>query len=489
MFKGIHNLLGNCGLRWVDEAVGFGHAGHFHGFAIPIDGFSKAQCDDASESDLGEVAAEVEIRKHFGTAEAGVHPFVEVAVDARKGFGNLFGEWVIAFSDKAFVAVHHDITIGIPESALQLAFFTDEQATGSLQAAKGCAMSCGGCFRGHVTAGVEMHFHRWTRATGREVVGHGAGFRETLFSQFRAADFNPVRIEKSESPHGQVEGMAAKIRDRSTAEVIPTAPIERVIDTGFVGPLRSRAEPCFPVEACGNRVAAIRTLHAARPAMGRVPDVNFGDGAKHVRLDEFHATAKVARRAALVAGLGDDLGVFGEVSELAGFRERVGEGFFAIDVFASLDGVLANPGVPVVGCGDDDCIQLLFFFQHLAVVAVVHGLGYRVAVALARISDLAGIHIAEGCDLVSELDGSADMALDLVAHADESDVELVARFFGRRSEQRARLETQRTGGKSSGFKECAAGEVRVIFHILVFAFWMKSVERAGGRTGGRGKES
>jgi hypothetical protein len=89
-----------------------------------------------------------------------------------------------------------------------------------------------------------------------------------------------------------------------------------------------------------------------------VPDVDFGDGAEEVSGDEFHGAAEVSGGAALVAGLGDDLGGFGEIAELAGFGDGVGERFFAVDVFACGDGGFADGCVPVVRGGDDDGVDV-----------------------------------------------------------------------------------------------------------------------------------
>ena len=67
---------------FADEAVGFWRAGGLHVGAIPFDIFLQAEGDDAGQSDFGEVAAGVEIGEDGRSSEAGVDPFVEVALDA-----------------------------------------------------------------------------------------------------------------------------------------------------------------------------------------------------------------------------------------------------------------------------------------------------------------------------------------------------------------------------------------------------------------------
>ena len=76
---------------WVDEGVGFGVAGGFHGWAVPVDVFLETEGDDACEADFGKVAAVVEVGEDLGTAEDGVDPFFDLAFGARDGFGDGFG--------------------------------------------------------------------------------------------------------------------------------------------------------------------------------------------------------------------------------------------------------------------------------------------------------------------------------------------------------------------------------------------------------------
>jgi hypothetical protein len=67
---------------FADEAVGFWCAGGLHVGAIPFDIFLQTEGDDTSQSDFGEVAASVEVGEDGRSSEAGVDPFVEVALDA-----------------------------------------------------------------------------------------------------------------------------------------------------------------------------------------------------------------------------------------------------------------------------------------------------------------------------------------------------------------------------------------------------------------------
>ena len=245
--------------------------------------------------------------------------------------------------------------------------------------------------------------------------------------------------------------MAAEVAEGAVAEVVPAAPLAWVVDGGFVGSGGCGAEPAIPVEAGGDGVRAVGASGAAGPAVGWVPDVDFGDGAEEVCGDEFHGAAEIGGGTALVAGLGDDLGVAGEFAELAGFGEGMGEGFFAVDVFACGDGGFADGCVPVVRGGDDDGVDV---WGGEELVEIGEGGGIGGGVAFAGVFDLGGVDVAEGGGFVAEFEDAGDVALDLAAHADEADAE----FSG----GRGLGEDWRSGegGGGCGFEERAAGEER-----------------------------
>ena len=100
--------------------------------------------------------------------------------------------------------------------------------------------------------------------------------------------------------------MAAKVADGAVAEVVPAAPLGRVIDSIFVRARRRRAAPEIPVHARRHRILAGRTHAAVGPAVGRVPDVHVGHLPEQPGLNQLDAAAQVRRGAALVAGLRDD---------------------------------------------------------------------------------------------------------------------------------------------------------------------------------------
>ena len=67
--------------------------------------------------------------------------------------------------------------------------------------------------------------------------------------------------------------------------------------------------------------------------------------------------ARVGRR--LHADGEDLLGLLDRLGDLAGLVDRVGHRLFAVDVLAGLHGVDRHLGVPVVGRGDQDGVDVL----------------------------------------------------------------------------------------------------------------------------------
>jgi hypothetical protein len=71
----------------------------------------------------------------------------------------------------------------------------------------------------------------------------------------------------------------------------------------------------------------------------------------------------------LIAHLGGHAGLAGGLGDLARLEHGIGEGFFAIDVFAAVERGQGDDGVGVVGRGDHHGIDI-FLGQQLAVIAV-----------------------------------------------------------------------------------------------------------------------
>src|SRR5881394_3156981 len=126
--------------------------------------------------------------------------------------------------------------------------------------------------------------------------------------------------------------VTSHIAERTGAEIEPTAPIERRVDTlfaparrGNVGALRThifvrahwgRAQPEVPFETVGDRIFARWTSDALRPDRPIAPDMDLFDGSDDAALNEFDRATKAIFGTALVAHLGHDPFFFGELAQI-----------------------------------------------------------------------------------------------------------------------------------------------------------------------------
>ena len=107
------------------------------------------------------------------------------------------------------------------------------------------------------------------------------------------------------------------------------------------------------------------------PAAGVGPDVDFFNGSDGAVGDPLGGLAEAFTGMALVAHLGGDGGFLGDFGDLSDFPDVVGEGFFAVDVFAHLHGSDGDVGMEVVGGGAEDGVDGFFLIEHFAEVDVV----------------------------------------------------------------------------------------------------------------------
>ena len=191
-------------------------------------------------------------------------------------------------------------------------------------------------------------------------------------------------------------GVAGHVAERAGAEILPAAPIERVIDALLVGSVRCRAEPHVPIEVCGDRVFTGGSVDSLGPDRAIAPDVDFANIADDAGLNDFDSAAQAVFGAALVAHLSYHLVFAGELAEGSRFVHRMCERLLAIDVFAHLDCQRGSGRVDVIGRRNDDGIdRLAHFFIHFAEVTIE--LGFWVLFELA--GAMIFIRVAEGDDV------------------------------------------------------------------------------------------
>ena len=165
-------------------------------------------------------------------------------------------------------------------------------------------------------------------------------------------------------------------------------------------------------------------------------------------------------RVPLVAELRDDVVLLGGLHQPADLIDRVGQGLFAVDVLAALDGGHGRHRVGMVGRGHHDRVDLLVeLVKHLAEVAVLPGLGPFLEGGGGA---AAAVDVAERDDV---LDAQAvQIVPSPAADADAGDAELLAgRGLAALRNRMARHDhTRRRAGR--GAYELSAGNHWFLLH-------------------------
>ena len=238
-----------------------------------------------------------------------------------------------------------------------------------------------------------------------------------------------------DGPAGDVHLMDALVADVAVAEVPEPVPV--VVDEVAVeGLFGGGSEPEVEVHVAGDFF------------VGFVADAPAGFAAVAFGDEEFAVLAAVdggdllgpaAAGAALGAVLDDAVVFAGGLDALAAFEDVVAAGFLDVDVFAGLASPDGDEGVPVVGRGDGDSVDV-FVFQELADVGVGRDF---VGIVFFQLGDSAAddvvVNVAESGDADA---GNAAEAADVGASASvdaddgDSDVFIGAEDFGVRMSQR-----------------------------------------------------
>src|SRR5262249_7134058 len=182
--------------------------------------------------------------------------------------------------------------------------------------------------------------------------------------------------------------MASHIAQRAGAEILPTAPHKRMIysalATAFAsavcsisfGPSRPvrtfwrGSKPEVPIERRRNRILARRPVHALRPNRSIAPNMHLANRADNTRLDNLDCPPQTIFGAALVAHFGRDTTFFRQLAQQPRFINRLRQWLLAINMFAHFDGHRGDNSVQMVRSRDDDGVERLFSFQHLAEITI-----------------------------------------------------------------------------------------------------------------------
>ena len=293
---------------------------------------------------------------------------------------------------------------------------------------------------------VPVDRHRSHVAAGREVEPHDR-FRGKRLGVF-AFDLDALdagwRVEQQRPIHS-VQNVARHIAQRAAAEVIPAAPVERLVFR-VIRTRRGRADPQVPVQRLRNFFFRQRMIDALRPDGTVGPGVHFLDRADLAGPDHFAQLPDAFARVALVAHLRGDAIFARRITQHAGLEDRPGHGLLAVDVFAALHGPHRRDGVGVVGSGNGHRVDVAaLLVQHHPVVFVRLG----VRKLLERLGGVVPIGVRQGDDVVPH--GTAhDVAMALATGADRGDVQLLIGGLVAQSLQRRRALALQFRGRQRG---------------------------------------
>ena len=157
----------------------------------------------------------------------------------------------------------------------------------------------------------------------------------------------------------------------------------------------------------------------------------------------------------LVAELGHDLMRFGCLHQLTDFVNRMGERFFAVEMFPMFDRGHPRHRVEMIGGSDHYGIDaLMHIVKHLAEIAVTPGIG----IFLKRVRSMAFIDVAQSNDVVATGDG-IEIACPLAADANPSNIDSVARRgFPAGCDYVAGHNTETSSGYGCGREKLTAGK-------------------------------
>ena len=285
--------------------------------------------------------------------------------------------------------------------------------------------------------------------------------------------------------------MRAPVGDHAAAEFAVGAPHgEMFVDAAraqdrVVGTHRGRPEPHVPIEAgFGGLFRKVAGL--ARTADADVDPLDLADDAV---ADQLAGDAEFLRRPLHRAGLEDAFVRPDGLHHLARLDDRLAQRLLAVDVFARLGRGDGDVGVPMVGRGDDDGVDV-FPGKQLAEVVVgvaalerrVVLLGVEVVDALLGVIAASAVDVAHGDDLrLRFAEEPAHQPARLDADADEAERDAAVRL--RRRRPNAGRQDERGAGRSGGLEEGTTIETCERLHGMPVVSPLK----AGGQRGIRGQ--
>jgi hypothetical protein len=173
-------------------------------------------------------------------------------------------------------------------------------------------------------------------------------------------------------PMGDVHPMDEKVGHRAAAEIPIPAPVAELV--GIEGAVGGRAQKTLPIEL--GHVEGRHTAHR-RDVILEPVGADQGHLAEAAVVDLLAGLREVLPTALLQSDLHHALGIVHGGNQRSGLFHRMGDGLFAVDVFAGAHRGDGDGHMPVVGRADHDGVDV-FAIEDLAVVEVVACVGRTV---------------------------------------------------------------------------------------------------------------
>ena len=225
---------------------------------------------------------------------------------------------------------------------------------------------------------------------------------------------------------GAAEEMDEEVAGDSAAVGFPFAPLKEML--GVPWDFGGGAEEARPVAGFGTGVEGDGVVPGADGGVA-IPvggdHVEFADGSGG---EELFCLGVDDGADALAADLDDAVGGVSGCDDLGAVRVDVDHGLFEVDVFACAHGVDGGLLVPMVGCGDDDGVDV-FAGEDLAVVAGGEEIvPRRAAPELFGAGEAAVVAVGYGYEFDAwDAERGGGVALALDACADESELDVIVR--------------------------------------------------------------
>jgi hypothetical protein len=187
-----------------------------------------------------------------------------------------------------------------------------------------------------------------------------------LVDENAARRTDALRPSEIEHPPDHIEHVNAHVAHDSVAilhEGAPAAGMNQLV----VGSHRRRARPHLVIQVVGRR--GVRRVFAGAHVIIAV-DLDQADLAQFTFLDDLLAGLdEVGRASTLGADLHDALVFAGGRQHGLAFQHIHADGFLAVDIQAGLASGDHGQRMPMIGCGDEDQVDVLLF-QQFAVIMI-----------------------------------------------------------------------------------------------------------------------